>query len=129
MDCGNITIQGNVIKSVISSGAGACIGGASNRSAGSITISNAKLPPLNGTSLIGWIRGNTAGSLTIQNCYIESTDTAAGSGIQVSDNGNIRIENSEVKLPEKETFAPAMAGALSFMIPRSTPTAFICSAT
>ena len=112
VDCGNITIQGNVIKSVISSGAGACIGGASNRSAGSITISNAKLPPLNGTSLIGWIRGNTAGSLTIQNCYIESTDTAAGSGIQVSDNGNIRIENSEVKLPEKRDIRAGDGGSI-----------------
>ena len=112
VDCGNITIQGNVIKSVISSGAGACIGGASNRSAGSITISNAKLPPLNGTSLIGWIRGNTAGSLTIQNCYIESTDTAVGSGIQVSDNGNIRIENSEVKLPEKRDIRAGDGGSI-----------------
>ena len=112
VDCGNITIQGNVIKSVISSGAGACIGGASNRSAGSITISNAKLPPLNGTSLIGWIRGNTAGSLTIRNCYIESTDTAAGSGIQVSDNGNIRIENSEVKLPEKRDIRAGDGGSI-----------------
>ncbi len=112
VDCGSITIQGNVIKSVISSGAGACIGGASNRSAGSITISNAKLPPLNGTSLIGWIRGNTAGSLTIQNCYIESTDTAAGSGIQVSDNGNIRIENSEVKLPEKRDIRAGDGGSI-----------------
>ena len=112
VDCGSITIQGNVIKSVISSGAGACIGGASNRSAGSITISNAKLPPLNGTSLIGWIRGNTAGSLTIQNCYIESTDTAAGSGIQVSDNGNIRIESSEVKLPEKRDIRAGDGGSI-----------------
>ena len=112
VDCGSITIQGNVIKSVISSGAGACIGGASNRSAGSITISNAKLPPLNGTSLIGWTGGSTAGSLTIQNCYIESTDTATGSGIQVSDNGNIRIENSEVKLPEKRDIRAGDGGSI-----------------
>ena len=112
VDCGSITIQGNVIKSVISSGAGACIGGASNRSAGSITISNAKLPPLNGTSLIGWISGNTAGSLTIRNCYIESTDTAAGSGIQVSDNGNIRIENSEVRLPEGRDIRAGNGGSI-----------------
>ena len=112
VDCGSITIQGNVIKSVISSGAGACIGGASNRSAGRIAISNAKLPPLNGTSLIGWIGGNTAGSLTIRNCYIESTDTAAGSGIQVSDNGNIRIENSEVRLPEKRDIRAGNGGSI-----------------
>ena len=112
VDCGSITIQGNVIKSVISSGAGACIGGASNRSAGRIAISNAKLPPLNGTSLIGWISGNTAGSLTIRNCYIESTDTAAGSGIQVSDNGNIRIENSEVRLPEGRDIRAGNGGSI-----------------
>ena len=112
VDCGSITIQGNVIKSVISSGASACIGGASNRSAGRIAISNAKLPPLNGTSLIGWLGGNTAGSLTIRNCYIESTDTAAGSGIQVSDNGNIRIENSEVRLSEKRDIRAGNGGSI-----------------
>ena len=92
---GSINIQGNAIKS-ISSRSGACIGG----SAKNITILDAELPFLGGEGLLigNEVGDNTGGDLTIRNCRILSTDIAANRGIQVGNNGNIQIENSEIVL-------------------------------
>ena len=92
---GSINIQGNAIKS-ISSRSGACIGG----SAKNITILDAELPFLGGEGLLigNEVGDNTGGDLTIRNCRILSTDIAANRGIQVGNNGNIQIENSEIML-------------------------------
>mgnify|MGYP000820192960 CR=1 FL=1 len=92
---GSINIQGNAIKS-ISSRSGACIGG----SAKNITILDAELPFLGGEGILigNEVGDNTGGDLTIRNCRILSTDIAANRGIQVGNNGNIQIENSEIVL-------------------------------
>lgn len=92
---GSINIQGNAIKS-ISSRSGACIGG----SAENITILDAELPFLGGEGILigNEVGDNTGGDLTIRNCRILSTDIAANRGIQVGNNGNIQIENSEIVL-------------------------------
>ena len=92
---GSINIQGNAIKS-ISSRSGACIGG----SAENITILDAELPFLGGEGILigNEVGDNTGGDLTIRNCRILSTDIAANRGIQLGNNGNIQIENSEIVL-------------------------------
>ena len=92
---GSINIQGNAIKS-ISSRSGACIGG----SAKNITILDAELPFLGGEGLLigNEVGDNTGGDLTIRNCRILSTDVVAVEGIQLGNNGNIQIENSEIVL-------------------------------
>ena len=92
---GSINIQGNAIKS-ISSRSGACIGG----SAKNITILDAELPFLGGEGILigNEVGDNTGGDLTIRNCRILSTDIAANRGIQLGNNGNIQIENSEIVL-------------------------------
>ena len=92
---GSINIQGNAIKS-ISSRSGACIGG----SAENITILDAELPFLGGEGILigNEVGDNTGGDLTIRNCRILSTDIAANRGIQLGNNGNVQIENSEIVL-------------------------------
>jgi len=101
VDCKSITINGNVIKS-ISSKDGACIGGTTGGSVGSITISDAKLPLLSAEKiLIGWDADSPGGKLTIRNCRVESTDTlsALTDGIRVGSNSELVIEESEIRLP------------------------------
>ena len=101
VDCKSITINGDVIKS-ISSKDGACIGGATGGSVGSITISDAELPLLSSEKvLIGWDADSPGGKLTIRNCRVESTDipTTHTDGIRVGSNSEIVIENSEIRLP------------------------------
>ncbi len=101
VDCKSITINGNVIKS-ISSKDGACIGGTTGGSVGSITISDAELPLLSAEKiLIGWDADSPGGKLTIRNCRVESTDELTGrtDGIRVGSNSELVIENSEIKLP------------------------------
>ena len=101
VDCKSITINGNVIKS-ISSKDGACIGGTTGGSVGSITISDAKLPLLSAEKiLIGWDADSPGGKLTIRNCRVESTDipTTRTDGIRVGSNSEIVIEESEIRLP------------------------------
>ena len=101
VDCESITINGDVIKS-ISSKDGACIGGTTGGSVGSITISDAELPLLSAEKiLIGWDADSPGGKLTIRNCRVESTDELTGrtDGIRVGSNSELVIENSEIKLP------------------------------
>ena len=101
VDCKSITINGNVIKS-ISSKDGACIGGTTGGSVGSITISDAKLPLLSAEKiLIGWDADSPGGKLTIRNCRVESTDipTTRTDGIRVGSNSELVIEESEIRLP------------------------------
>ena len=92
---GSINIQGNAIKS-ISSRSGACIGG----SAENITILDAELPLLGGEDLLigNRVSDDRGGNITIRNCRILSTDVVAVEGIQLGNNGNIQIENSEIVL-------------------------------
>ena len=92
---GSINIQGNAIKS-ISSRSGACIGG----SAENITILDAELPFLGGEGILigNRVSDDRGGNITIRNCRILSTDVVAGEGIQLGNNGNIQIENSEIVL-------------------------------
>ena len=101
VDCKSITINGNVIKS-ISSKDGACIGGTTGGSVGSITISDAKLPLLSAEKiLIGWDADSPGGKLTIRNCRVESTDTLSvlTDGFRVGSNSELVIEESEIRLP------------------------------
>ena len=96
----SIFIQGNVIKS-ISSRTGICIGG--NNSEGfakDITILDAELPLLGGEDLLigNRVSDDRGGNITIRNCRILSTDVVAVEGIQLGNNGNIQIENSEIVL-------------------------------
>ena len=96
----SITIQGNAIKS-ISSRTGICIGG--NNSEGfakDITILDAELPLLGGEDLLigNRVSDDRGGNITIRNCRILSTDVVAVEGIQLGNNGNIQIENSEIVL-------------------------------
>ena len=101
VDCKSITINGNVIKS-ISSKDGACIGGTTGGSVGSITISDAKLPLLSAEKiLIGWDADSPGGKLTIRNCRVASTDTLSvlTDGIRVGSNSELVIEESEIRLP------------------------------
>ena len=96
----SITIQGNAIKS-ISSKMGTCIGGNNrNGSAKDITILDAELPLLGGEDLLigNRVSDNRGGNITIRNCRILSTDVVAVEGIQLGNNGNIQIENSEIVL-------------------------------
>ena len=92
---GSINIQGNAIKS-ISSRSGACIGG----SAKNITILDAELPFLGGEGILigNRVSDDRGGNITIRNCRILSTDVVAVEGIQLGNNGNIQIENSEIVL-------------------------------
>ena len=92
---GSINIQGNAIKS-ISSRSGACIGG----SAKNITILDAELPFLGGEGILigNKVGDDRGGNITIRNCRILSTDVVAVEGIQLGNNGNIQIENSEIVL-------------------------------
>ena len=91
----SINIQGNAIKS-ISSRSGACIGG----SAKNITILDAELPFLGGEGILigNRVSDDRGGNITIRNCRILSTDVVAVEGIQLGNNGNIQIENSEIVL-------------------------------
>ena len=96
----SITIQGNAIKS-ISSKMGTCIGGNNrNGSAKDITILDAELPLLGGEDLLigNRVSDDRGGNITIRNCRILSTDVVAVEGIQLGNNGNIQIENSEIVL-------------------------------
>ena len=107
---GSINIQGNAIKS-ISSRSGACIGG----SAKNITILDAELPFLGGEGLLigNEVGDNTGGDLTIRNCRILSTDIAANRGIQVGNNGNIQIENSEIMLSRAKGIRTGDGGSIA----------------
>jgi len=107
---GSINIQGNAIKS-ISSRSGACIGGSAKK----ITILDAELPFLGGEgTLIGnEVGDNTGGDLTIRNCRILSTDIAANRGIQVGNNGNIQIENSEIMLSRAKGIRTGDGGSIA----------------
>ena len=107
---GSINIQGNAIKS-ISSRSGACIGG----SAKNITILDAELPFLGGEGLLigNEVGDNTGGDLTIRNCRILSTDIAANRGIQVGNNGNIQIENSEIMLSRAKGIRTGDSGSIT----------------
>ena len=107
---GSINIQGNAIKS-ISSRSGACIGG----SAKNITILDAELPFLGGEGLLigNEVGDNTGGDLTIRNCRILSTDIAANRGIQVGNNGNIQIENSEIMLSRAKGIRTGDGGSIT----------------
>ena len=107
---GSINIQGNAIKS-ISSRSGACIGG----SAKNITILDAELPFLGGEGLLigNEVDDNTGGDLTIRNCRILSTDIAANRGIQVGNNGNIQIENSEIMLSRAKGIRTGDGGSIA----------------
>ena len=96
----SITIQGNAIKS-ISSKMGTCIGGNNrNGSAKNITILDAELPFLGGEGILigNRVSDDRGGNITIRNCRILSTDVVAVEGIQLGNNGNIQIENSEIVL-------------------------------
>ena len=96
----SITIQGNAIKS-ISSKMGTCIGGNNrNGSAKDITILDAELPFLGGEGILigNRVSDDRGGNITIRNCSILSTDVVAVEGIQLGNNGNIQIENSEIVL-------------------------------
>ena len=96
----SITIQGNAIKS-ISSKMGTCIGGNNrNGSAKDITILDAELPFLGGEGILigNRVSDDRGGNITIRNCRILSTDVVAVEGIQLGNNGNIQIENSEIVL-------------------------------
>ena len=106
----SINIQGNAIKS-ISSRSGACIGG----SAKNITILDAELPFLGGEGLLigNEVGDNTGGDLTIRNCRILSTDIAANRGIQVGNNGNIQIENSEIMLSRAKGIRTGDGGSIA----------------
>ena len=107
---GSINIQGNAIKS-ISSRSGACIGG----SAENITILDAELPFLGGEGILigNEVGDNTGGDLTIRNCRILSTDIAANRGIQVGNNGNIQIENSEIMLSRAKGIRTGDGGSIT----------------
>ena len=107
---GSINIQGNAIKS-ISSRSGACIGG----SAKNITILDAELPFLGGEGILigNEVGDNTGGDLTIRNCRILSTDIAANRGIQVGNNGNIQIENSEIMLSRAKGIRTGDGGSIA----------------
>ena len=107
---GSINIQGNAIKS-ISSRSGACIGG----SAKNVTILDAELPFLGGEGLLigNEVGDNTGGDLTIRNCRILSTDIAANRGIQVGNNGNIQIENSEIMLSRAKGIRTGDGGSIT----------------
>ena len=107
---GSINIQGNAIKS-ISSRSGACIGG----SAKNITILDAELPFLGGEGILigNEVGDNTGGDLTIRNCRILSTDIAANRGIQVGNNGNIQIENSEIMLSRAKGIRTGDGGSIT----------------
>ena len=101
VNCKSITINGDVIKSISSTG-GACIGGAAGGSVGSITISDAELSSLSAEKiLIGWDADSPGGKLTIRNCRVASTDTLSvlTDGIRVGSNSEIVIEESEIRLP------------------------------
>ena len=106
----SINIQGNAIKS-ISSRSGACIGG----SAKNITILDAELPFLGGEGILigNEVGDNTGGDLTIRNCRILSTDIAANRGIQVGNNGNIQIENSEIMLSRAKGIRTGDGGSIA----------------
>ena len=96
----SITIQGNAIKS-ISSKMGTCIGGNNrNGSAKDITILDAELPFLGGEGILigNRVSDDRGSNITIRNCRILSTDVVAVEGIQLGNNGNIQIENSEIVL-------------------------------
>ena len=96
----SITIQGNAIKS-ISSRTGICIGGNNSKGfAKDITILDAELPFLGGEDLLigNRVSDDRGGNITIRNCRILSTDVVAVEGIQLGNNGNIQIENSEIVL-------------------------------
>ena len=107
---GSINIQGNAIKS-ISSRSGACIGG----SAKNITILDAELPFLGGEGILigNEVGDNTGGDLTIRNCRILSTDIAANRGIQVGNNGNMQIENSEIMLSRAKGIRTGDGGSIA----------------
>ena len=107
---GSINIQGNAIKS-ISSRSGACIGG----SAKNITILDAELPFLGGEGILigNEVGDNTGGDLTIRNCRILSTYAEAEGGIQVGNNGNIQIENSEIKLSRANGIRTGDGGSIA----------------
>ena len=107
---GSINIQGNAIKS-ISSRSGACIGG----SAKNITILDAELPFLGGEGILigNEVGDNTGGDLTVRNCRILSTDIAANRGIQVGNNGNIQIENSEIMLSRAKGIRTGDGGSIT----------------
>ena len=107
---GSINIQGNAIKS-ISSRSGACIGG----SAKNITILDAEFPFLGGEGILigNEVGDNTGGDLTIRNCRILSTDIAANRGIQVGNNGNIQIENSEIMLSRAKGIRTGDGGSIA----------------
>ena len=107
---GSINIQGDAIKS-ISSRSGACIGG----SAKNITILDAELPFLGGEGILigNEVGDNTGGDLTIRNCRILSTDIAANRGIQVGNNGNIQIENSEIMLSRAKGIRTGDGGSIA----------------
>ena len=107
---GSINIQGNAIKS-ISSRSGACIGG----SAKNITILDAELPFLGGEGILigNRVSDDRGGNITIRNCRILSTDVVAVEGIQVGNNGNIQIENSEIMLSRAKGIRTGDGGSIA----------------
>ena len=107
---GSINIQGNAIKS-ISSRSGACIGG----SAKNITILDAELPFLGGEGLLigNRVSDDRGGNITIRNCRILSTDVVAVEGIQLGNNGNIQIENSEIMLSRAKGIRTGDGGSIT----------------
>ena len=107
---GSINIQGNAIKS-ISSRSGACIGG----SAKNITILDAELPFLGGEGILigNRVSDDRGGNITIRNCRILSTDVVAVEGIQLGNNGNIQIENSEIMLSRAKGIRTGDGGSIA----------------
>ena len=111
----SITIQGNAIKS-ISSKMGTCIGGNNrNGSAKDITILDAELPLLGGEDLLigNRVSDDRGGNITIRNCRILSTDVVAVEGIQLGNNGNIQIENSEIMLSRAKGIRTGDGGSIT----------------
>ena len=111
----SITIQGNAIKS-ISSKMGTCIGGNNrNGSAKDITILDAELPLLGGEDLLigNRVSDDRGGNITIRNCRILSTDVVAVEGIQLGNNGNIQIENSEIMLSRAKGIRTGDGGSIA----------------
>ena len=111
----SITIQGNAIKS-ISSKMGTCIGGNNrNGSAKDITILDAELPLLGGEDLLigNRVSDGRGGNITIRNCRILSTDVVAVEGIQLGNNGNIQIENSEIMLSRAKGIRTGDGGSIA----------------
>ena len=106
----SINIQGNAIKS-ISSRSGACIGG----SAENITILDAELPFLGGEGILigNRVSDDRGGNITIRNCRILSTDVVAVEGIQLGNNGNIQIENSEIMLSRAKGIRTGDGGSIA----------------